>query len=561
YCSEHCWNVLQHNRQLLEQSTMETNNNSQFMLSVYATKSLNRKRKKLPENENENNNNEHSCHQPKNKRQKTEINAPSLEAIPENKEQDTEIEKIATVNNINEEKKNDEVNEENVWKKSRKVRRLYFCANFPTLVITPVKGRMLLSASSLVRFMGLDQNYIRLKVKAHTHSASWRTLYVHLSKEIQTSELEDISKRFNDIHSKQSVRNDAKDGNEVQFVTPKCSIFQKTYSEEAKKKRLEDVNNPDVNRYVLLKNINLRESEKEIISSLEEYKYKIQECKRFKGLPIVKVLMSSAEDVKRILSDNNIFIGYQKVKCEIFDQNRRRPRKSFKQCRKCHGLNHIANECNKKPVCKYCGRINHNSTQCKFKKSPKKYQCVLCKGNHRSDSLICPKTQEIRQKLGIAFTRRENEIINRKKDQNNNQNQKGNHAAAKPKKNPNEQVQTKVQIMNKQKLAPSQQPEHKNNPRNQLESINNFGKQTQTRNINKKDIGNHYSFDSHENDEIAFLRSEVASLKSTINKMNLLLNKLMPFIENKLDNGDSNDFSKNMNSNANDTTDETMDQW
>ncbi|ETO25032.1 hypothetical protein RFI_12111 [Reticulomyxa filosa] len=56
---------------------------------------------------------------------------------------------------------------------------------------------------------------------------------------------------------------------------------------------------------------------------------------------------------------------------------------------------------------------------------------MLCKGNHRSDSLICPKTKDIRQKLGISFVRRENEIINRKMNQNNNQNQKDNNYAIK----------------------------------------------------------------------------------------------------------------------------------
>ncbi|ETO09968.1 hypothetical protein RFI_27410 [Reticulomyxa filosa] len=38
--------------------------------------------------------------------------------------------------------------------------------------------------------------------------------------------------------------------------------------------------------------------------------------------------------------------------------------------------------------------MNHGFTQCKFKKSPKKHYCVLCKGNHISDLLICIKTKD-----------------------------------------------------------------------------------------------------------------------------------------------------------------------
>ncbi|ETO35170.1 hypothetical protein RFI_01905 [Reticulomyxa filosa] len=69
--------------------------------------------------------------------------------------------------------------------------------------------------------------------------------------------------------------------------------------------------------------------------------------------------------------------------------------------------------------------------QCKFKKSPNKHQCVLCKCNHRSDSLICSKTKNVMQKIIISFTTRENEIMNRKMNQNNNQNQKDNNYAVK----------------------------------------------------------------------------------------------------------------------------------
>ncbi|ETO12526.1 hypothetical protein RFI_24849 [Reticulomyxa filosa] len=538
--------IYQHNKldSFFSLATGMNTNNSQFMMSVYATKAMNRKRKKLSDNENDGN----QSYQPNSKRQKIEFKVPQLEKIVESHEEDDQTNKENDLKcNLNdekknEEKKNEEVNEDNVWKKSRKIRRQYFCANFPTLVITPVKGRMLLSASSLIRFMNIDPKFIRPKIKAHTHSASWRTLYVHLSKSVQISDLEEISNRFNDIHSNQIVQNLSKDeDDEVHFVSPKCCIFQQSYQEEAKKKRIEN--------------------KKKFLNLLAEYKYNIQDIQRFKGLPIVKVLMSSAEDVKRILSDNNIFIGYRQVQCEIYDQNRRRPRKSFKQCRKCYGLNHIANECNKKPVCKYCGRINHCATQCKFKKSPKKHHCVLCKGNHRSDSLICPKTKDIRQKLGISFTRRENEIINRKMNQINNHNQKDKTTAVSIKINPNKQVNKQAQDTDKQKLSPNQNNSHKKESKDKLESVNNFGVQNYNKNTNKKDNANNYSYTSYKNDdEMSALRAEVASLKNTVEKLSMFIDRMMPLMEQNSKFGGTH-YSNNALGNASETTDGTMDQW
>ncbi|ETO30181.1 hypothetical protein RFI_06941 [Reticulomyxa filosa] len=150
------------------------------------------------------------------KRQKIEPKVHQLEKIVENNEEDERADKgNDTQCNLNEEKNNDEVNEIMFGKKAEKSDDNIFAIIF--------------------------QHY-------------WKTLYVHLSKSVQNSDLEEIFNRFNDMHN----------DNELQFITPKCCIFQKSYQEEAKKKRIEDVNNPNVNRYVLIKNINILESEKRI---------------------------------------------------------------------------------------------------------------------------------------------------------------------------------------------------------------------------------------------------------------------------------------------------------
>ena len=52
-------------------------------------------------------------------------------------------------------------------------------------------------------------------IKAHTHSSSWKTVYVHFNKGLQTS-LDDIANQFNQIHnrkSKQIVNNNNLDNN------------------------------------------------------------------------------------------------------------------------------------------------------------------------------------------------------------------------------------------------------------------------------------------------------------------------------------------------------------
>ena len=155
---------------------------------------------------------------------------------------------------------------------------------------------------------------------------SWRTVYVHFSKEVGEYKLQQISNCFNDAQQQRQVN--VKE-NEVETILPKCSIFKKSYVEEIKKKRVEDACNPDINRCVLLKNVSLQESEKEIAEALKEAGYEVETIERFKNQPVVKVKLVTGEQVKNILQDENLFIGYQKVRCEIFDPYRRRPRHQF----------------------------------------------------------------------------------------------------------------------------------------------------------------------------------------------------------------------------------------
>ncbi|ETO02728.1 hypothetical protein RFI_34685, partial [Reticulomyxa filosa] len=129
-----------------------------------------------------------------------------------------------------------------------------------------------------------------------------------------------------------------------------------------------------------------------------------------------RLIDSVKTDIEQWLKDENLFVGYRKAKCELFDPFRSRPRRHFKQCKKCHRLNHDAKDCiKKKPICKFCGLSNHSSADCKHKNNPKKYRCVLCRGNHASDSIVCEVIRKIREKIGIKITRKEKAKLKSKK--------------------------------------------------------------------------------------------------------------------------------------------------
>lgn len=191
-----------------------------------------------------------------------------------------------------------------------------------------------------------------------------------------------------------------------------CQLFQKDYVALQKSKRQAEVLNTETNHQVILKSVPLRESNEDIKEILEEYGYHVKEILRFKSLPIVKVTLSSSEEVRKILEATDIQIGYSTVKVEMFDKYKSRPVSHFKQCKKCFKLNHIAKECpSKKQRCKFCGLTNHGKDQCIHRNNPRNYRCVLCKGNHPSDSVLCPTIQSIRNQLRINFTKKEKVIL------------------------------------------------------------------------------------------------------------------------------------------------------
>ena len=96
----------------------------------------------------------------------------------------------------NEKKETEELNDENIWQESMKVRKKYFCAKSPTLVFVRVNGRELTSQTSLLKFIAAIDKSIAKKVKAHTFSQSWSTMFVHFKEDVQ--ELNQFAEKFNE---------------------------------------------------------------------------------------------------------------------------------------------------------------------------------------------------------------------------------------------------------------------------------------------------------------------------------------------------------------------------
>ena len=232
-----------------------------------------------------------------------------------------------------------------------------------------------------------------------------------------------------------------------------------------------------------------------------------------------------------MLSDKNIYIGYRLASCEFFDPYRRRPPQHFKQCKKCYGLNHLANECNKLALCKLCGKSTHKANRCNLKNQPHKQKCLLCKGPHSSDSLQCPVIIKTREKIGISFSKREKQIME------NKQNQSINKVAIKrntnnPRSKMNIQVIPKLLLPNKKaqsKISYAQASADNNN--NILQSALKAnqtiteisGQNNATRKLNYKQRKRQNNFS--QNNEIKALREQVSNLTEKLNEvMQFILN-------------------------------------
>lgn len=443
---------------------------------------------------------------------------------------------------LNIEPETQSLNDQNILKKSMKIRREYFCNNYPTLVITPVNGHLLKSQTAIVRLFGRNIKGLANKLKAHTFSSTRKTIYVHFTNQVQYDELHGLETKFNEqqlskvSNAKDDNNNNDNEEQRKQLRLPKCFIFSKNYVQEQKVKRNEEVNNPEINRDVILKNVSLRETEDEIMETLHEMNLNIAKVERFKGLPIVKVTFSTSEDVKRILQEKEIIIGYNVVECHLFDKFRSRPRSHFIQCRKCFGLNHMAKDCPKKKICKYCGMYNHTTDQCYKKGHPGKYKCALCKGKHPSDSILCPVIQKVRTSIGINFSRREKQIIDKKERQKETRvkdQERRNDDNTKQSSNVIRILQRPHAKESYRNIVVPQSPKQNGQIEQQENRKNSIQQQQQKSFPRNNQLIKEQKGVNIQPNEIAQLKQEITELRSTIQSLASIIQELYPLIQMK----------------------------
>ncbi|ETO37028.1 hypothetical protein RFI_00034 [Reticulomyxa filosa] len=113
---------------------------------------------------------------------------------------------LMIVPNLSENKEEEELNDENIWKESKKTRKDYFCKISPTLVFTNVNGKELVSQTPILKFIGHFQ--------------------------VKIDELQSIAEQFNSRQQSKSqeLDNDEKQEpkNKKQSI-PFCLIFRKDY--------------------------------------------------------------------------------------------------------------------------------------------------------------------------------------------------------------------------------------------------------------------------------------------------------------------------------------------
>ncbi|ETO00500.1 hypothetical protein RFI_36939, partial [Reticulomyxa filosa] len=172
-----------------------------------------------------------------------------------------------------EEKKNEGINEKNVWKQKMKRRKDFFCKNYPTLVIGPVKGHQLKSQISILKIFGKKGKTLAELIKANIFLMTWKTVFIHFQTSTTQQQLENLVHNFNEMQQENE---------------------QKENEENIKKQKLQ--NAPSTTLDI----IKIRNQK-----NLEVLELNVEKVERLKGLPMVKVTFSNTNDAKR---DIKIFV-------------------------------------------------------------------------------------------------------------------------------------------------------------------------------------------------------------------------------------------------------------
>ncbi|ETO01243.1 hypothetical protein RFI_36197, partial [Reticulomyxa filosa] len=173
---------------------------------------------------------------------------------------------VAVRPEVNEKKKDEEITFSNMWKFSSRIRHNFLCA------------------SSQFKPKNLSQQH--QSVIAHTFS-NLRTVYVHFAVNVNMQHLQQLCETFNNKHLALDGDEKSEDKHKKIKRHHRCQIYQRNYVDEIKKRKQQEVYNPELNKTVLLRNVPVQESENEIKETLEEYGYSVDVVKRFNRMPIV----------------------------------------------------------------------------------------------------------------------------------------------------------------------------------------------------------------------------------------------------------------------------------
>ena len=141
----------------------------------------------------------------------------------------------------------------------------------------------------------------------------------------------------------------------------------------------------------------------------------IQRLGSAKGLSnTIRVIFGDVESINKFKQRQQIAIHYIKIRCSIPSRiwnsaekkiistnnnaTTNKTRYIITTCKKCWKTGHTARICpSSKYLCRFCGSGKHNSNRCPRHGNNMKYQCNLCKGNHKScDPVLCPDIKRIR---------------------------------------------------------------------------------------------------------------------------------------------------------------------
>jgi len=145
------------------------------------------------------------------------------------------------------------------------------------------------------------------------------------------------------------------------------------------------------NNELILRDAALNITDSHILLELQATYPSVDKVERFrkngKEMPIVKVILKSEEECKKLLCNgfvlNNLFMPAEKI------IQLKRPVRCFN----CFRLGHQSSVCNSKKLCKNCSNEFHNEACVNVPK------CINCSGPHSSSDTKCPHYEKLMQKL------------------------------------------------------------------------------------------------------------------------------------------------------------------